>query len=129
MKVAVASMDGISISPHFGRSSCFIVFDVENGKIKDKQIRDNTYTPFAKGNCHGEEHAHQPHSHSAIVEALRDCETVLAYGMGWRVAEDLEINGIKSFILDKECSPEQAVSLFLKGELERSDDKLCRCHE
>ena len=33
MKIAVASIDGVSISRHFGRSRCFIVFDVENGEI------------------------------------------------------------------------------------------------
>ena len=29
MKIAVASVDGVSISHHFGRSQCFIVFDVD----------------------------------------------------------------------------------------------------
>ena len=129
MKVAVASMDGVSISPHFGRSSCFIVFEVEDGKRKSKQIRDNTYTAFAKGNCHSEENTGQPHNHSAIVQALGDCEAVLCYGMGWRAAEDLDKNGIQSFILDTECSPEEAVSLFLQGKLKPRDDQFCRCHE
>jgi predicted Fe-Mo cluster-binding NifX family protein len=36
VKIAIASMDGVSISPHFGRSSCFIVFEVENGRTKNK---------------------------------------------------------------------------------------------
>ncbi len=129
MKIAVASMDGVSISQHFGRSSCFIVFEVENGKTKSKQIRDNTYTAFTKGNCHSEGHTDQPHSHSAIVQALGDCEAVLCYGMGWRAAEDLNKNGIESFILEGECSPEEAVSLFLQGKLKPRDDQFCRCHE
>jgi predicted Fe-Mo cluster-binding NifX family protein len=129
MKIAVASMDGVSISQHFGRSSCFIVFEVEDGKTKSKQIKDNTYTAFSKGNCHSKGHTGQPHSHSAIVQALGDCEAVLCYGMGWRAAEDLNKNSIQSFILDSKCSPEEAVSLFLQGKLKSRDDQFCRCHE
>jgi predicted Fe-Mo cluster-binding NifX family protein len=129
MKVAVASMDGVSISQHFGRSSCFIVFEVENGKIKNREIRNNTYTAFARENCHSEAHADQPHSHSAIVGALGACEAVLASGMGWRVAEDLDGKGIQPFILGTECFPEEAVSLFLGGKLQPRDDQFCRCHE
>jgi predicted Fe-Mo cluster-binding NifX family protein len=128
MRIAVASMDGTSISQHFGRSSCFIVFEVENGKTKSKTIRDNTSTAFIQGNCHGEGHTHQPHSHSGIIRVLADCEAVLCYGMGWRAAEDLNKNGIKSFLLDSECSPEEAVSLFLRGELKPGDNQFCRCH-
>jgi predicted Fe-Mo cluster-binding NifX family protein len=129
MKVAVASMDGVSISQHFGRSSCFIVFEMENGKIKNREIRENTYTAFANENCHSGVHADQPHSHSAIVGALGDCEAVLAYGMGWRAAEDLNGKGIQPFILGTECSPEEAVSRFLEGTLQPRDDEFCRCHE
>jgi len=89
MKIAIASLDGTTISPHFGRSQCFIIFDVQDEKVTGKEVRQNTFTAHAQGNCQGEhEHDHQ-HSHSAIVEALRDCDAVLCYGMGWRAAQDL----------------------------------------
>ena len=31
MKIAVASNDGVSVSKHFGRTSRFSIFEVENG--------------------------------------------------------------------------------------------------
>lgn len=127
--IAVASSDGVSISRHFGRSACFIVFGVEDSKIVSKQVRDNTYTAFAKGECHQAGHADQPHSHSAIVAALRDCEAVLSYGMGWRAAEELRANGINVCVLDRECSPDAAVALFVEGKLRPADSQFCRCHE
>lgn len=88
MKIAVASADGVSISQHFGRSQCFIVFDVADGKVASREVRDNTYTAHAKGECKEDEHYRaQPHSHADIVAALRDCQAVLCGGMGWRAAE------------------------------------------
>ena len=58
MKVAVASIDGISISDPFGRSQCFIVFDVEGKNVGDATVRSNTHTAHAKGECEGE-HGHR----------------------------------------------------------------------
>ena len=38
MKIAVASADGTTLSPHFGRSTCFIVFDTNDGKVIGKEV-------------------------------------------------------------------------------------------
>ena len=129
MKVAVASMDGVTISHHFGRSECFIVFDVEGEEIGESTVRPNKYTAHALGQCH-DEHGHhdQPHSHSSIVAALQDCDAVLCYGMGWRAAEDLNNNGIKAFVLEGEVAPAEAVKQFVTGELKPASN-FCRHHD
>lgn len=128
MKVAVASSDGTSVSRHFGQSACFIVFDVEEGKIKGREVRDNNYTAHAQGDCHGHEEADQHHSHSAVIEALHDCKAILCLGMGWRAAQDLAAHGIKPHVLPSECTPESAVSLFMEGRLVGTENQFCRCH-
>ncbi len=128
MKIAVASEDGVFISQHFGRSRCFLVFEVEGQKILDHSVRDNTFTAHARGECQeGVEHNHH-HGHGAIVEALKDCEAVLCYGMGWRAAEELKQNGIQAFLVPAEMSPEEAVSKHLSGDLGAAGS-FCRCHE
>lgn len=130
MKVAVASEDGTSVSRHFGRSACFIVYEIEGSRITGKEVRQNTYTSHAQGNCHGEESAHEHHhSHSPIVSALHDCEAVLCYGMGWRAAEDLTANNIKPVVMAQEHTPDEAVALLVAGELLAVDSGFCRCHE
>jgi len=129
MKVAVASSDGVSISEHFGRSKCFIIFEIEADKVKSREVRENSFTAFARGECQEQGHSHQPHSHSSIINALQDCQAVLCYGMGLRAAEELRANGIEPFILPAESSPENAVSSFLKGELKSSSRDFCRCHK
>jgi predicted Fe-Mo cluster-binding NifX family protein len=131
VKIAVASTDGVSISPHFGRSRSFIVFDVAEGKIARREIRDNTHTAFVQGKCQegaGHHHHAQPHSHADIVNALSDCQVVLCYGMGWRAAEDLKRAGIQPFVLDAEASAEEAVRAFLDGKV-KPGGAFCRCHE
>jgi predicted Fe-Mo cluster-binding NifX family protein len=129
MRIAVASSDGVSISEHFGRSRCFIVFEGAGGKIVGREVRDNTCTPHAKGQCQGghEDHHDHPHSHADIVNALRDCEVVLCYGMGWRVAEELKANGIRPFIIPGASTPEEAAHAFLNGTLGEGGT-FCRCH-
>jgi predicted Fe-Mo cluster-binding NifX family protein len=128
MRVAVASADGTSISQHFGRCACFIIFEIENGKVLRKEVRSNTYTAHGRGDCHGGGHGDRPHSHAAVVEALRDCQAVLCYGMGWRAAEELSQNGIQPLIIDGRRSPEEAVGLYLQGQLTPLGQEFCAGH-
>ena len=127
MRVAVASEDGASISHHFGRSRCFLVFEVQDKQTVGRSVRDNTFTAHARGECQEGQPHHHHHGHGAIVEALRDCEAVLCYGMGWRAAEELKQNGIQAFVLPSEMSPEDAVKAYLAGNLGAAGG-FCRCH-
>jgi predicted Fe-Mo cluster-binding NifX family protein len=118
----------VSISQHFGRSRCFIVFEVADGKVAEGAVRDNTYTAHAQGQCkEGEHHHDQPHSHADIIAGLRDCEVVLCGGMGWRAAEDLQANGIQAVMVAPGLSPQQAAQDFLDGKL-KPGSGFCRCH-
>jgi predicted Fe-Mo cluster-binding NifX family protein len=130
MKIAVASSDGKQISPHFGRSSHFLIFDVEAGKIVGRELRENIFTAHARGECGGQgagEH-HGMNSHASIVQALSDCSAVLCYGMGWRASEALSQGGVQPFVLGKRCSPEDAVALYLEGALSPAGGDSCPGH-
>lgn len=129
MKIAVASLDGTEISSHFGRSPWFLIFEAVDGKISGPELRANTFTAHAKGACCGGHHdKHDAHSHDSIVEALRDCQAVLTYGMGARAAEALNSNGIQPFVLAEKCTPTQAVALFLEGKLSPAGHEFCQHH-
>lgn len=129
MKIAVPTMDGKTISEHFGRSSWFIVFEASDGKISGREIRKNEFTPYALGECnHGQGHDGVHHSHAAVLSALHDCKYLLCRGIGWRAVEELKGKGIETFILEQTYPPGVAVTLFLQGNL-RSSGRTCRCHE
>jgi len=135
MNIAVASADGKTISPHFGRSRQFLIFQADGGHVSALPTRDNTYTPHAKGECkgdeqHGQDHPHHdaPHSHASVVAALADCQVVLCGGMGWRAAEELQAAGVRAIVVDPALSPQQAVADLIAGRLQ-AGRAFCRCHE
>lgn len=127
-KIAVATEDGRTISNHFGRSRSFLVYEIADNQIVGMMLRDNQFTAHALGQCDQDGDDHHHHGHGAIVEALRDCEAVLCYGMGWRAAEDLKQAGIKAFLLPGETTPDDAVQAYLSGALKPASG-FCRCHQ
>jgi len=130
VKLAVASTNGTDVSAHFGRSRCFVVFTVEGGRITDQEVRDNTYTAHAQGQCQdgAEQHHDQPHSHADIIGALRDCQVVLCGGMGWRAAQELQAAGIRPVAVPQAGPAMEVVEAFLRGRIE-TQVPFCRCHE
>jgi predicted Fe-Mo cluster-binding NifX family protein len=134
MKVAVASLDGTLVSQHFGQSRCFIVFDLADGKIVGREVRDNSYTSHAQGQCnghgHGAEHDHGHHGgqgHVAVAGALSDCQALLCRGMGGRAAADLQACGVQPVVFIDDLSPEEAVAQLVAKTLKVATS-FCRCH-
>lgn len=130
MKIAIASPDGSHVSAHFGRSSHFLVIDVENGKVVGKELRANPFAGHGGGGCHGEGHNRgDAVGHRSMVTTLHDCNAVLCYGMGAGAAEALNQSGSQPYLLGKRCTAEDAVVLFLEGKLAPLTQGHCHCHE
>ncbi len=131
MKVAVASQDGVTISEHFGRSACFIVFDVDEGRLTGTQLRSGTFCGHLHGDCEvqrSDRHNGSHVDHADLVRAIFDCQVVLCRGMGWRAAEELVRNGINPMVIQGELSPQDAVQHYINGTLNPADG-FCRCHK
>lgn len=128
MKIAIPSMDGNSLSMHFGRSRGFIIYTIDNQYISGKEYRNNDFTGHAQGlhqeHNHDHDHSHQGHSHNGILNALADCEIVIAGGMGQRLFSDLTQVG-KNIYITHETNPETAVKLFLENKLDSNPEKCC----
>ncbi|MCY2930148.1 MAG: NifB/NifX family molybdenum-iron cluster-binding protein [Planctomycetota bacterium] len=135
MKIAVASTDGVAVSAHFGRSTCFVVYTLDDGnKIVSREVRDNTFTPHAQGLCKGGEDGHEhhhdaSHSHAQVVTALSDCQAMLCGGMGGRAAQELAAAGVRPMVAAiGEMTADQALQGLLEGTLQPTGS-FCRCHE
>ena len=127
MKIAVAISDGGAVSSHFGRSTGFVVFDIEDNKVVGRQDRTNTFTAHANGQCDGAGHHHDDsHGHGAVVNALSDCSVVLCGGMGRRAADELSANGIRPLVIEGPLTAEDAVTAYLSGHL-RAAGSFCAC--
>ena len=133
MKIAIPSDEGTYLSQHFGKTLGFTIFEVDNGHILKQEYRPNTFTGHALGQHqehqhHGPEHEeHAQHSHNRILNALHDCEVVIAGGMGRRLVDDLTEAG-KRIIITTQIETSKAVEMFLADEL-KSDKESCSHHE
>ena len=79
MKIAIVSDDGKTISAHFGRSRGFVIFEIEDSKVKNQEYRENTFTGHARG-LEGKEHAFDRHapiqSDKLINEKIKHRNTI-----------------------------------------------------
>ncbi|TET40649.1 MAG: dinitrogenase iron-molybdenum cofactor biosynthesis protein [Dehalococcoidia bacterium] len=124
MRIAVASDDGVGISGHFGRAPYCVVLTVEQGRIVGRETRSkpghqtfaaHKHTRLAPGEAHGYDPGAEIR-HAAMVEAIADCQVVLAGGMGWGAYEALKSYGIETIVTDVE-GIDEAVGLYLAGKL------------
>jgi len=131
MKITTASDDQVNISKHFGRAPYYVVFSVDSGKITVKETRHKAchqtfaaHVPakLAEGERHGYDAGSQSR-HESMVEAVRDCQVLLAGGMGWGAYEYMQGQGIVTIVTDVE-NIDEAVDLYLAGKLDNLMDRL-----
>lgn len=127
MKIAVATMDEVSVSEHFGRSAGFVIFDSDGTVVRRAELRTNRHTPHAQGLCGGGEHGHHNHGHDGILGLLSDCSVVLCGGIGAGAAQALQRNGIEPRKVECPRSIEQAISDFLYSKTDSPDLQPCNC--
>ena len=102
MKIAIPTMDEQTLSAHFGRSTAFLVFDIENGDIRNREVRPNVHGHQAHGHHeHGQGgpvHGHG-HDHGGFISLLHDCSVVLSGGMGAGAWNALRGAGMKVYLV------------------------------
>ena len=76
VRVAVASDDGQTIQQHFGRVSCFRVYEIDGAQVRLIEVRDNEPA------CHSGRHEHFDAYLAETVELVSDCRVVLAARVG-----------------------------------------------
>lgn len=101
MKIALPVVGG-RVSPHFGRSDYFVIFEVEQGGFKG-----------------GEMLSPPPHAPGVIPKWLREVgvDVVITGGMGPRALGIFAQYGIKVLTGAPNLEPEELVKQHLKGTL------------
>jgi predicted Fe-Mo cluster-binding NifX family protein len=114
MKIAIARDDEKTISEHFGRAEGFRIFEIKDGKIVKEEYRKNVGKSDGKcGSC----------NHAAMITNIKDCQTVISYGMGRRIYQDLTDNKINAAFTE-EKTVREALDKFVKSSLKNRTDKL-----
>lgn len=131
MKIAAVSSDGITISQHFGRAPYYEVVEVEDGAIVRRERRDKLGHAQFGGQPHhdhapGERHGLDPAAqgrHAQMLDAIRDCDFLLARGMGAGAYESARRAGIRPIVTD-EPTIELAVRRILDGTIQDHVERL-----
>jgi predicted Fe-Mo cluster-binding NifX family protein len=129
MKIAVVTDDHWTVSAHFGRAIYYEVFTIADGKITGREaLQKLAHDRFA----------HEPHDepgyahglgplagrrHARMLEPIRDCQVLLARGMGQGAHDNLKQAGIQPILTDvREIEP--AVKAYIDGQLADHLDRL-----
>jgi predicted DNA-binding protein (UPF0251 family)/predicted Fe-Mo cluster-binding NifX family protein len=131
MKIAIVTEDEKTICQHFGRAPWYEVFTLEDGKITGKEKRakmghHNFAGQDSQHGVQGERHGFDPASqgrHAGMAEAIKDCQVVIAGGMGMGAYESLKSYKIEPIITDIQ-DIEEAVNLYLQGKLPNIMERL-----
>jgi predicted Fe-Mo cluster-binding NifX family protein len=129
IKIAIPTDNKTAIAGHFGRTREFKVVGVEDRNVVNEEFRINDFTGHARDHHeHHHDHEHGQgqghHSHADILNALHDCQVVIAHGMGRRAYDDLSAAGIKVFIT-REHLIEKAVTEYMEGTLDNNESGCC----
>jgi predicted Fe-Mo cluster-binding NifX family protein len=132
-KIAIATDDQKRVTGHIGRCRGFMIYEIDNGKILNKELRENHFTNHRRSvqhhQHHGEGEAHRGqsngrHSHEHLINGLKDCGYLISSSGGWRVVEDLKKYNITTLFTNVELIDE-AVDKFIKGDLKNEGDLIC----
>ncbi len=113
IRVAIATADGCSLSPHLARSAAFTVFDVEDGQILSRSVRNRDSDTCG--------------NHKSFVEMLEGCGTVICGGIGQGAFDSLKRAGIEPVVAAGPQSIEEALKHFLAGTLATTGERTCLC--
>lgn len=119
MKIAFSSQDGKTISAHFGSAPVYKVIEIENQKIISREDRQNSSN---------DDSSHQDHAHNHNkFDLLKDCQVVIAGGMGENAFQRLSKMGISVFLVDNK-NIEETLKVFLTGNLIHNPKRVHQHH-
>ena len=140
MKIAFVSDNGRTISRHFGRARYYVAITVEDGQPIAWETRPRA-VPHTQGHGHhhgsSEHHEHHHHDHAeghgmgrhaaerhaAMLEQLRDCQVLIAGGMGRGAYRNIRDAGLEVIVTDLHAI-EDAVRAYLDGTIAHREERV-----
>jgi len=112
-RIAIATIDGISVCHHLARSTSFLILEIQDGAIVS-----GTFRTRSTDTCE---------SHNGFLEMLAGAGAVVCGGIGQGAADMLAAHGIEPLVLSAPQSISEAVNGFLAGNLSLTGDRVCLC--
>lgn len=111
IKIAVPTDDGITLSAHFGQAHYYKILTLEDGVIQSAELREKA------SHDHGSVHPEGVHPGQQMINAIADCQVLIAGGMGSPVYQRATAAGLK-VILTRYQEIDLAVQAYQAGTLE-----------
>jgi predicted Fe-Mo cluster-binding NifX family protein len=133
MRIAIATDDGATISPHFGRAPKYLVVTVRQGRVVGRELREkpghnhSAAEPHdGSGHLHEARHGFDPAAqdrHARMAAVISDCQMLLVRGMGAGAHQSMTRAGIRPIVTDLEDA-EQAIRAVISGEIVDHTERL-----
>ncbi len=125
LKAAFATNDGVKISKHFGRAEYFEIIEMNEDKIISRERRANTgaHQHHTHDHEHGGMHHEHEGRHNQMAEIIKDCDHVIAGGMGTPIYNALTSLG-KKVIVTSLNNIDEALAEISKGTIVNHTEKL-----
>jgi len=120
MKIGVVTDDGRTVSPHFGMAKFYLVFEIEGGVIKGKEMRPKAWHQHHGGghDVGGVADEGEAHSgHGEMLSNVRDCEALVARGMGRPMHDAIVRMGIRPYVT-RLATAEEVAGAYIDGTLD-----------
>ena len=96
VRVAVASEDEETIHQHFGRTTQFLIYEIDGTSVRFVEARDNR--PPCNGGSAGDGTPHDEDRMGRTIDVVADCRAVLVARIGPGAAQRLAERGISAFV-------------------------------
>ena len=134
MKIAFITEDGKTISQHFGRAPYYLVVEIDDGNVLNREMRDKLgHQQFAEEDHeHDHDHGHDQGSgmgsashekHNRMAQAIQDCEVLICGGMGTGAYQSMQAFGITPMVTQL-SSIDEALQAYLSGDLSDETERL-----
>jgi len=114
MKVAFPTLNGKTITSHFGHTKGFVVAIIDDGVEIGREFRELSPDGRDDPEHHGRHHN--------LVDAIADCDIVIAGGMGHPVQARLEAADI-NVVLTAIRPIDDAVAAYIDGSLDHDPER------
>lgn len=122
MKAAVVSDDLQTVSAHFGMARHYLVYDIEEGVVKGREVREKV--GHGQGMHHHEQGgASESRLHNTMLANVADCQAIIAAGMGTPMYQSIISAGMKAYITRIGLADE-AVRALAEGKLDNHPELL-----
>jgi predicted Fe-Mo cluster-binding NifX family protein len=126
VQLAFASDDGETISQHFGKARQYAVVTIEKGAITARELRPK-FSPHSESGEHNAEELDHNQRHQLMVDSIKDCQIVIAGGMGMGAQMHFQRAGL-SVLMTELTSIDEACQAYINGELKHIPERLHQSH-